>query len=154
MNSNDMQHAHSNSVAVIGMSGRFPGADTVAQYLQNLVQGVESITFFDQQNSESHEIEAAQWQNPQFVNAGAVLNHIDHFDAQLFGCSGKEAELMDPQHRIFMQCAWEALEDAGYNWQTYPGLVGVYAGAANSQYFRNNLHEYHQQTCNSDPLPP
>jgi len=152
MNSNDMQHEHSNSVAVIGMSGRFPGADTVAQYWQNLVQGVESITFFDPHLSESHQIEAAQWQNPQFVNAGAVLNHIDHFDAQLFGCSGKEAELMDPQHRIFMQCAWEALEDAGYNWQTYPGLVGVYAGAANSQYFRNNLHEYHQQTRNSDPV--
>lgn len=139
---------HSSSIAVIGMSGRFPGADTVAQYWQNLVAGVESISFFEQLDS----ADAPEQHQPNFVSAGAVLNNIDHFDAELFGCSGKEAELMDPQQRIFMQCAWEALEDAGYNWQTYPGLVGLFAGAANSQYFRNNLHPYHQQASTQDPV--
>ena len=141
-----------NSIAVIGMSGRFPGAETVAKYWQNLEQGVESVTFYDESHSPADHTNRSWRQNPNFVNAGAVLENIEHFDAQLFGCSGKEAELMDPQHRIFMQCAWEALEDAGYNWQTYPGLIGVYAGAANSQYFRNNLHHYHQETCHQDPV--
>ncbi|MCY7296751.1 polyketide synthase [Alteromonas sp. a30] len=143
---NEMQ----NAIAVIGMSGRFPGANTVSEFWRNLEQGVESIRFFERE--QEHDIDNASWNNPQFVNAGAVLDNIDHFDAGLFGYSGTEAELMDPQQRVFMQCAWEALEDAGYNWQSYPGLIGVYAGAGNSQYFRNNLHAYHQQAQSNDPV--
>lgn len=138
------------AIAVIGMSGRFPGASDVRQYWKNLCNGVESITFFDDEH-----LDIKSWEYPKnqtFVNAGAVLENIDHFDAALFGSSGAEAEMLDPQQRVFLQCAWEALEDAGYNWREYEGLIGVYAGASQSQYFLNNLYAKHKQNKLHDPV--
>jgi acyl transferase domain-containing protein len=139
-----------NAIAVIGMSGRFPGANDVQTFWQNLCDGVESITAFD---AASLDVQDRRFvDHPGYVNAGAVLDNIDRFDAELFSCSGAEAEIMDPQQRIFLQCAWEALEDAGYNWQEYRGLIGVYAGASHSKYFLNNLYPLHRKHKQSDPV--
>jgi acyl transferase domain-containing protein/acyl carrier protein len=112
-----------NGIAVVGMSGRFPGADSVEEFWENLRHGREGVTFFaDREAGEG------------FVAAGGHLDGIDLFDAGFFGLSAREAEGMDPQHRLFLECAWQGLEDAGYDPGRYPGRIGVYGGAALSFY--------------------
>lgn len=125
-------------IAIIGMICRFPGAKDVDGFWQNLIQGVESISFFS--NEELEESDPNWLSNPNYVKAGAVLPNIEEFDASFFGYSTKEAEIMDPQQRIFLECAWEAFEIAGYNPETYQGLIGVYAGSGMNSYLINNVH--------------
>jgi acyl transferase domain-containing protein len=122
-------------VAVIGMSCRFPGAINVAQFWENLRAGVESISFFSPADLISSGVNPDAIKNPNYVPAGSVLQDIDLFDAPFFGINPREAESMDPQQRLFLECAWHALEDAGYDPERYEGSVGVYAGCAMSSYF-------------------
>jgi acyl transferase domain-containing protein/acyl carrier protein len=129
-------------VAIIGMSGRFPGAPTVAQFWQNLSGGVESISFFSPEELEAAGIDPQVYQAPNYVPARAILapEVVEQFDAAFFGYSPREAELTDPQHRVFLECAWEALEQAGYDTKTYEGLVGAFAGTNISTYiFRADM---------------
>jgi acyl transferase domain-containing protein/aryl carrier-like protein len=135
-------------VAVIGLSGRFPGAQDSAAFWQNLCKGVESISFFSDDELAAAGVTPAVRENPDYVNAGGVLSDIELFDAFFFGYSPNEAATMDPQHRLFLECAWEALEDAGYDPETYPGLIGVYAGAGMNTYLHHNLYP------NRAPLEP
>ncbi|MGC1650185.1 MAG: type I polyketide synthase, partial [Candidatus Sulfotelmatobacter sp.] len=125
------------SIAIIGMSGRFPGARNIAQFWRNLCAGIESISFFSDQELESAGLDPAALTDPSYVRAGGVVDDIDLFDAFFFALSPREAESMDPQQRVFLECAWEALEDAGCDPEQYPGLIGVYAGAATSTYLLN-----------------
>jgi phthiocerol/phenolphthiocerol synthesis type-I polyketide synthase E len=125
-------------IAIIGMSCRFPGANDVDGFWQNLRDGVESISFFS--NDELEQTDPTLLSNPNYVRAGAVLPNIEEFDASFFGYSAPEAEIMDPQQRIFLECAWEALESAGYNPETYQGLIGVYSGSGMNTYLLNNVH--------------
>jgi malonyl CoA-acyl carrier protein transacylase len=128
------------SVAIIGIAGRFPGAKNIKIFWDNLCHGIESIDFFDTTELSS---DNPDWlNNPNYVKAGGVLDGIEYFDANFFGYSPKEAEILDPQQRIFLECAWEALEDAGYNPQSYPGCVAVYAGAGMNTYFINNVYPH------------
>ncbi len=115
-------------IAVIGMSGRFPGASTVEQFWQNLCEGKESITTFTDEELLAAGVDPEELNNPDYVKARPVLDQIDQFDANFFGYSPREAELTDPQHRLFLECSWEAMEQAGYNSQTYEGLIGVFGG--------------------------
>jgi acyl transferase domain-containing protein len=117
-------------IAVIGMSARFPGAKTIEQFWENLKNNVESIHFFSPQELEEAGVNQELLKNPNFVKAWGVLEDIEYFDADFFNYTPKEAEIMDPQLRIFLECAWHALEDAGYNPDTYKGLIGLYAGNA------------------------
>jgi len=120
----------SGGVAIIGMAGRFPGAKTVNEFWRNLCAGVESITHFKDEELEDSfgaEIRSA----PNFVKARPILEGVDQFDAEFFGMYAKEAELTDPQHRLFLECSWEALEDAGYDPAAYRGAIGVFAGSLN-----------------------
>ncbi|MCP4658569.1 MAG: amino acid adenylation domain-containing protein [bacterium] len=128
-------------IALIGMSGRFPRADGVEEMWQNLLAGRESITFFSDDELAAAGLGAGELNNPRYVKAGAVLNDIERFDAALFGYSPREAELMDPQHRLFLECAWEALEDGGYDSERYPGSVGVFGGSNQSTYLLNLLSD-------------
>lgn len=125
-------------LAIIGMSCRFPDANDVAQFWQNLASGRSSITRFRDDQLVAHS--AAHRDQPGFVAAGAVLSDIDQFDAAFFGYSDREAESMDPQHRLFLECAWEAFEDAGYPPRGVRGLVGVYAGCGINTYLVNHVH--------------
>ncbi|WNZ21408.1 acyltransferase domain-containing protein [Leptolyngbya sp. NK1-12] len=127
-------------IAIIGMAGRFPGASTLAEFWQNLRQGVESIQRLSEAELRAQGVDSALLQHPQYVRASAVLEGIDRFDADFFGISPKEAEILDPQQRLFLECAWEALEDAGYDAERYRGMIGVYAGAAMNSYLLNLLH--------------
>lgn len=128
----------STDLAIIGMACRFPGAATPAAFWQNLCAGVESIAFFTEQ--ELAVVDPHVTSDPNYVKAAAVLPDIDLFDAAFFGINHKEAALLDPQQRLFLECAWHALEDAGYAPATYDGLIGVYAGAGMNTYLVNNVH--------------
>ena len=126
-------------VAIIGMSGRFPGAKNIAEFWQNLRDGVESISFFSAAELSAAGIDPSVLDNSAYVPAGSVLEETDYFDAPFFGYSPREAESLDPQQRMFLETAWHALEDAGYEPETYPGAIGVYAGCAISTYL-DHLH--------------
>ncbi len=121
-------------IAIVGMAGRFPGASDVESFWRNLVDGVESISFF---------LPAGEtWRPPAGgsfnVPAGGAIDDVELWDADFFGYPRREAELMDPQHRIFLDCAWEALEDAGYGSRRgRGGRVGVFGGATQSDYLQN-----------------
>ncbi|WP_327674283.1 type I polyketide synthase [Kitasatospora sp. NBC_00458] len=126
-------------IAVIGMAGRFPGATTVGEYWSNLKAGVCSVTRFEEEELAARGVDAATLADPNFVGAGYVLADSEKFDAAFFGYSPREAELMDPQHRVLLECAWTALESSGYDGDRQDGLVGVYAGAGNNTYLLLNI---------------
>jgi len=125
------------NIAVIGMAGRFPGAKNLDEFWRNLVEGVNSVTFFSVAELEAANVDPDSLKNPLYVKAGAVLEDIELFDASFFGYTRREAEIMDPQHRFFLECAGEALEHAGYDCETYEGRIGVYSGASLNHYLLN-----------------
>jgi len=126
-------------IAVVGMAGRFPGAKNVEEFWRNLRHGVESITFFTDEELKASGIDPASYGAPDYVKAAGIIEDIDKFDAAFFGYNPREAALMDPQHRLFLECAWEALENAGYDAERYEGAIGVYAGVGVNSYLLNNL---------------
>ncbi|MEA5517930.1 type I polyketide synthase [Limnoraphis robusta] len=124
-------------IAIIGMAGRFPEAQNLEQFWDNLKNGVESIHFYQDKELLELGIDEDLIHHPQYVKAGGKLEGIDLFDAEFFGFNPKEAELLDPQHRLFLECAWEALENAGYDSEKYSGTIGVYGGAGMNGYLFN-----------------
>nr|AYM54555.1 hypothetical protein [Racemicystis crocea] len=121
------------AIAIIGMAGRFPGARNLNEFWQNLRDGVEAVSFFPEQEAAAGGRTRAS-RSSRYVPAAMVLADVDRFDAGFFEISAREAAWMDPQRRIFMECAWEALESAGYDPFVYDGSIGVYAGASASTY--------------------
>jgi acyl transferase domain-containing protein/acyl carrier protein len=126
-------------IAIIGMAGRFPGARNVEALWNNVRAGVDAAVRFTDEELGSANVDAALIAHPNFVKVAANVDDIDQFDAAFFGCSPREAELMDPQHRLFLEIAWEALENAGYDSHRYNGLVGVFGGSGFCSYLFNNL---------------
>lgn len=126
-------------IAIIGMAGRFPGAANLDQFWDNLRNGREGIHFFSDEELQAAGIPAARFKDPNFVKAAPILEDIEHFDAGFFGLSHPEAAITDPQQRLFMECAWHALEDAGVDPQRAGGQVGVFAGSSLSGYLFFNL---------------
>ncbi|GAA1920358.1 type I polyketide synthase [Streptantibioticus ferralitis] len=125
-------------VAVVGMAGRFPGAEDIDAYWRNLRDGVESITRLAEEELLAEGIERAEFERPEYVPAAPLLDGPDLFDARFFGFSAREAALLDPQQRLFLECAWHALEHAGID----PATVrsgGVFAGANMPAYLMSNL---------------
>jgi acyl transferase domain-containing protein/acyl carrier protein len=118
-------------IAVIGMAARFPGAGDIDAYWENLKNGVESITFLTDEELKKAKISDDLLEHPNYVKTkGGVLESIEYFDAHFFDYTPGEAKAMDPQVRILHECAWTALEDAGYAPGTYDGSIGIFAGAA------------------------
>jgi acyl transferase domain-containing protein len=126
-------------IAIVGMSGRYPGAANLAELWANLRDGVEPITRFSDEELAETGLDASLLENPELIREGFVLGDIDLFDAAFFGYTPREAELIDPQQRIFLECAWEALEAAGCDPGRYPGPIGVFAGSGMSSYLVENL---------------
>jgi len=127
------------AIAVIGMAGRFPGAEDLNAYWRNLRGGVESLRFFSDEELLASGTPRDLLAHPELVRAGMVLDGlslggIDLFDASFFGSGPADAELLDPPQRFFLQYAWHTLENAGYDPLTYGGVVGVYGGATLSMY--------------------
>ncbi len=126
-------------IAIIGMSCRFPGARNADMFWQNLRDGVESISFFSDEELRAAGIDANWLKAPNYIKAAPVLEDVELFDATFFNINAREAEVMDPQQRIFLECAWEALENAGYDPERHEGRIGVYGGSAMNTYLLNNL---------------
>jgi len=116
-------------VAIVGMACRFPGARDLDAFWKNLCEGRESITFFSREELAEAGVPAHVLDAPGFVPATPYLDDVDQFDAGFFGVTGREANLMDPQQRLFLEVAWEAFEDAGYHPETVGAPVGVFAGS-------------------------
>src|SRR5262249_10567136 len=110
------------SIAIIGMSGRFPGASNIRTFWQNLIGGKKSIRTFSEAELLTAGTSPEALCKPNFVRAGTLLDGVNRFDASFFGLTPREAEIMDPQVRLFLECSWEALEDAGYDPKRYSGL--------------------------------
>ena len=141
MSLRDNRDASLEGIAIIGMAGRFPGAESVADFWRNQLNGVEAISRFRVEELEvPGAAEAAR--NSNYVLARSILDNVDLFDAEFFGIYPREAELMDPQQRLFLESCWQAFEDAGYDPFSYTGSVGVYAGCSMGTYFLSNA-------CNS-----
>lgn len=126
-------------IAVIGMAGRFPGARDLEQFWRNLRDGVESIKFFTDEELQAKGVAAEILADRNYVKAEAVLDDIEMFDASFFGFTPREASLIDPQHRLFLEHAWEALENAGYAAGERNSRTGVYAGESLNSYLLSNL---------------
>jgi amino acid adenylation domain-containing protein/non-ribosomal peptide synthase protein (TIGR01720 family) len=131
--------ARSQSIAIVGMAGRFPGAADVDAFWRNLREGVESIRVFTEAELRAAGVDERLLAHPDYVKARGVLDDADLFDPQLFGYTPRDAELMDPQHRVFLECAWHALDHAGCDPDRFDGLIGVYAGAGMNTYLFNLL---------------
>jgi acyl transferase domain-containing protein/acyl carrier protein len=134
-------------IAVIGLSGRFPGARNIEEFWDNLKNGVESISFLTDEDLKEAGVTGALLQNPDYVRGVGAMADKDTFDADFFAYIPGEAALMDPQIRVFHEVTWEALENAGYNPDNYHGTIGVYAGAA--QNFQWNLRAMLSETGRS-----
>lgn len=119
-------------IAIIGMAGRFPGCNNIDEFWENLKAGVELISVFPN-------IKPAKIETEHKIKAGGVLSNVELFDASFFGFNPREAEAIDPQHRLFLECAWEGLENAGYNSETETRPIGVYAGVGMGTYLLYNL---------------
>lgn len=132
-----------NTIAVVGMAGRFPGASSVSAFWDNLRRGEESIVTLSEEDLYAAGISEKALANHAYVRRAALLNGIEEFDADFFGFTPQAARMTDPQHRLFLQSAWHALEDAGYDPADIDGSVGVYATSTTSGYLLHNLMSHH-----------
>ncbi|HEX6747469.1 MAG TPA: beta-ketoacyl synthase N-terminal-like domain-containing protein [Longimicrobium sp.] len=126
-------------IAVVGMAGRFPGAESLDELWSLVAEGREGIRDFSDDELLAAGIPRALLDDPAYVRRLGVLRDIDRFDAAFFGYVPREAEALEPAHRVFLECAWEALENAGCDTARFPGAVGVYAGAGEPHYANHNL---------------
>lgn len=136
-------HAAS-EVAVIGFAGRFPGARNINEFWANLRDGVESVSFFTKEELLGSGTDPDQLAAPEYVPAKAILEDVELFDAAFFDFSPREAEMLDPQHRVLLECAVEAFEHAGYYPESFKGRVGVYAGVSAGSYLSVNLSSHQE----------
>jgi len=128
-----------NAIAVIGMAGRFPGADSLAEFWENLRRGEESVTTLSEEALAAAGVGGKTLADPAYVRRAAMLTGIEEFDAEYFGITPYTARMMDPQQRLFLQTSWHALEDSGYDPATYDGAIGVFASSTASGYLMDNL---------------
>ena len=135
----DMQESTNIDIAIIGMACRFPGANDIASFWHNLQEGVESIAFLSDDTLRARGVPSEALNDPCYIKAVARLEDVDRFDASFFGYTPREAAETDPQHRLFLEVAWQALEDAGYDPSRYADPIGVYAGCGVNTYLLLNL---------------
>ncbi|MFK7913294.1 MAG: beta-ketoacyl synthase N-terminal-like domain-containing protein, partial [Pseudomonadales bacterium] len=133
------QDRDANAIAVVGMSCRFPGADTPEAFWQNLRQGTESVRRFDRNELLAAGVAPEDADNPNYVAAQPVLEGFDHFDAQFWGFNPQDAAVTDPAHRLFLEVGHHALEHAGHTGLDEEGTVAVFASSGASQYWMQNL---------------
>ncbi len=132
------------AIAVIGMAGRFPGANTPDALWELVRHGREAIRALSDAELRAAGVPDELLANPGYVRAAATLDGMDEFDAGFFGFSPRDAAIMDPQHRHFLECAWEALESAGYTPEGFGGAIGIFGGCGVQAYFARNLLQNRQ----------
>lgn len=128
-------------IAIVGMSARFPGAEDKAMFWKNLLDGVETISTFTEEELRASGIEEEMIASSNYIRRRGILGNAQYFDANFFDITPRDAEIMDPQHRVFLECSWHAFEDAGYVPSTYPGKVGVFGGTGTAWHLNKvNTH--------------
>jgi len=132
-----------NAIAIVGMAGRLPGADSLSQFWDNLRCGKESIVTLSEDQLRAAGVSEKTLASPSYVRRAPLINGVDEFDAEFFGFPPQTARMMDPQQRLFLQCAWHALEDAGCDPAGFDGSIGVYGTTASSIYMLHNLLSHH-----------
>jgi acyl transferase domain-containing protein/acetylornithine/succinyldiaminopimelate/putrescine aminotransferase len=130
--------ATAEAVAIVGMAGRFPGARTITALWNNLVAGVDSVRTFGPHELDPS-LDPAVTQNPSYVRTRGVLDDVDAFDPAFFGITPREAQIMDPQQRLFLETAWETLENAGHVPESFAGRIGVFGGMYTATYFQHHV---------------
>ncbi len=146
------ENNYNQKIAVIGMAGRFPGASNLEEFWNNLINGVESLRQFSDEELLSDGIDPSLVNNPNYIKSLPVLDNAEAFDAGFFGYTPREALMMDPQQRILLECSWSALEDSGYNPDGYAGKIGVFAGCSLNSYLLNNVMAHADISDSSDSL--
>ncbi|MEV4889096.1 polyketide synthase, partial [Nonomuraea sp. NPDC055795] len=131
---------YDSAIALIGMSGRFPGASNVDELWSNLLAGVKGLRKITEEELTESGAEPGTLADPRYVRVGGPVDNLAMFDASVFGINPREAESMDPQHRLFLECSWEALESAGYCPTDVPGQVGVFGGCGFPDYIVKNIN--------------
>jgi len=126
-------------IAIVGMAAHLPDAADIASYWDNLRAGRSAVRRLSEEELLAAGESAAMLRNPAYVPHAALLDGFDRFDADFFGFSPKEAAILDPQHRQFLEVAWEALEGAGHPPEAFKGRIGVFAGCGMGSYFYFNL---------------
>ncbi len=149
---NNNNELNNSEIAIIAIAGRFPGAKDIESFWQNLRDGVESTSWFTDEELLDSGVTLDLLSNSNYVKANAVLSDIELFDANFFAYSAKEAEVIDPQQRLFLELACEAIEKSGYDPETYNGLIGVYGGVGINSYLLKNLYPHHQLLDTVNPL--
>src|SRR5512143_3991709 len=137
-----MNELNLEGIAIVGLACRVPGAKNPAEFWQNLCNGIESITFFTDEELIEAGVDPAIVRHPHYVKARGMVGNVDMFEAGFFGLHAREASLMDPQHRLFIECAWEALENAGYAPSHERRRIGVFAGQSMNTYMLTNLYSH------------
>ncbi|MEV6865905.1 SDR family NAD(P)-dependent oxidoreductase [Streptosporangium subroseum] len=126
-------------IAIVGMAARVPGAADIGEFWHNLVDGVESITTFTREEQVARGVPEEDVDDPSWVSKAPYVQGYDQFDAELFGLTAREAEILNPHHRLFLETCYSALNDAGTDPARYDGAIGVYAGTGGNQYLWENL---------------
>ena len=144
------QSSFDNRIAVIGLSCRFPGSNSPDEFWHNIITQKETIQRFTQHELMQAGVSSSLIHDEHYVCARGIISEAEYFDAAFFGYTPAEACVMDPQHRVFLEESWIALEQAGYNPETFPGLIGVFAGMNDSSYLLNHLLKNRQILVNQD----
>ena len=131
--------ARSEDIAIVGMAAHVPGADDVATFWKNIRGGVESVRTLTAEELLASGVSPSESEHPDYVPAGGFLDNVRGFEPEFFGLGAREGAIMDPQHRHFLECCWEALEDAGHVPSRFDGAIGVYAGCGPGSYFYRNV---------------
>jgi len=134
---NESSSAKNDEIAVIGMAVKFPGANSIEEFWKNLCEGKESISFFS--DDQLNEVPAELRNDPSYVKARGIIDNADCFDAAFFGLNPNVAKSADPQQRVFLEVAWNALEHSGYSPDRYKKPIGVFAGMGNNTYYQHNV---------------
>lgn len=130
----------SDGVAIIGMAGRFPNAKNIDEFWKNLENGIDCITFYENEELVEAGCNPEAIKNLDYIKAKGEVEDVDIFDASFFGINPREAEVTDPQHRMLLECAWEAMEHAGYDSSKFGGSIGVFAGKSMDYYLLLNVY--------------
>lgn len=139
MNNKHDLRSFEGEIAVVGIAGRFPGAKNIAEFWNNIRDGQESITRFTEEDLRQAGVRENHLTNPNYVRCAPILEDMECFDAEFFGISPRDAAIMDPQHRLFLESAWGALEHAGHPPETFDGNIAVFAGAGAQSYLIHNV---------------
>ena len=142
MDSTKLEVKNTEGIAIVGMAGKFPGAENIYEYWDALKEGKELLKRFSDEELKANSVDEDTKKHKYFVPVNGLIHTAEYFDSSFFGFTPREADLTDPQHRKFLEVSYEALEHAGQSPDNYPGTIGVFAGCSMNNYLLKNLLQH------------